>query len=255
LSNFNGKFVWHELMTTDADAARKFYSEVVGWQTRDAGIPGMAYTVVSVGEAGVGGIMTLPAEAAGAKPGWIGYIAVDDVDAYVGRVKQAGGAVHKPAQDIPGVGRFAVVADPQGAIFILFKGTVTEPPQQPSPQTPGAIGWNELHAKDWESAFGFYSGLFGWTKGESVDMGPMGTYQLFAAGAEAVGGMMSNFQPAPGPFWLYYFSVDAIDAAGSRVTANGGQVLQGPHEVPGGMWIMQCQDPQGASFALVGSRR
>src|SRR5215210_8558123 len=106
----NRTFVWYELMTTDADAAEAFYRDVIGWTTHDAG---MRYTILSAGEAGVGGIMTLPAEAcaAGARPGWIGYIGVDDVDAYAARVEQAGGAIHKPAEDIPGVGRFAVVAD------------------------------------------------------------------------------------------------------------------------------------------------
>src|SRR3954464_12155051 len=124
MPNSQANFVWHELMTTDADAAEAFYRDVVGWRTQDAGMPGMRYTILSVGEAGVGGIMTLPPDAcaAGARPGWIGYVGVDDVDAYAQRVKAAGGTVHKPPADIPGVGRFAVVADPQGANFVLFKG-------------------------------------------------------------------------------------------------------------------------------------
>ena len=189
-------FVWHELMTTDADAAETFYSDVVSWRTRDAGMPGMRYTILSVGDAGVGGVMTIPpnACAAGARPRWIGYIGVDDVDAAAGRVKQAGGAIHKPAEDIPGVGRFAVVADPQGASFVLFRGASEQPPERPAPSTPGAPSWNELHAGEWQSAFAFYADLFGWTKAEAVDMGPMGTYQLFAAGAEPIGGMMRRSQ-------------------------------------------------------------
>lgn len=250
-------FVWYELMTTDADAAETFYSDVVGWRTQDAGMPGMRYMILSVGEAGVGGIMTIPpnACAAGARPGWIGYIGVDDVDATAGRVKQAGGTIHKLPEDIPGIGRFAVVADPQGASFVLFRGSSEQPPERPAPGVPGSPGWHELHAGEWQSAFAFYADLFGWTKAEAVDMGAMGTYQLFAAGAEPIGGMMTKFESVPAPFWLYYFTVDAIDAAADRVTGRGGQVLQGPHEVPGGMWIVQCQDPQGAMFALVGPHR
>src|SRR3954447_1104864 len=132
-------FVWHELMTTDADAAETYYSDVIGWRTRDAGMPGMRYTILSVGDAGVGGIMTLPPDAcaAGARPGWIGYLGVDDVDACAERVKTAGGTIHKPAQDIPGVGRFAIVADPQGASFVVFKGSNPQPPGRPAPETPG----------------------------------------------------------------------------------------------------------------------
>ena len=192
-------FVWYELMTTDADAAETFYSDVVGWRTQDAGMPGMRYTILSVGEAGVGGIMTIPpnACAAGARPGWIGYIGVDDVDATAGRVKQAGGTIHKLPEDIPGIGRFAVVADPQGASFVLFRGSSEQPPERPAPGVPGSPGWHELHAGEWQSAFAFYADLFGWTKAEAVDMGAMGTYQLFAAGAEPIGGMMTKFRVRP----------------------------------------------------------
>lgn len=244
-------------MTTDEDAAEAFYREVVGWRTQDAGMPGMRYTILSVGEAGVGGIMTLPPDAcaAGARPGWIGYIAVDDVDDYARRVSGAGGTIHKAAQDIPGVGRFAVVADPQGASFVLFKGSSDRPPERPAPDVPGMPSWNELHAGEWQSAFAYYADLFGWTKAEAVDMGPAGTYQLFAAGGAPIGGMMTKFEGVPAPFWLHYFTVDAIDAALDRVRGKGGQVLQGPHEVPGGSWIIQCQDPQGAMFALVSAQR
>jgi hypothetical protein len=257
MSNSQPTFVWHELMTTGADAAEAFYRDVVGWRTQDSGMPGMRYTILSVGEAGVGGIMTLPADAcaAGARPGWIGYIGVDDVDAYAQRVKTAGGTVHKPAEDIPGVGRFAVVADPQGASFVLFKGASQQSPQRPTPDVPGMPSWNELHAGEWQSAFAFYADLFGWTKAEAVDMGPAGTYQLFAAGGPPIGGMMTRFEGVPAPFWLHYFTVEAIDAAAERVGRKGGQVLQGPHEVPGGSWIIQCRDPQGAMFALVSARR
>jgi predicted enzyme related to lactoylglutathione lyase len=257
MSNSQRTFVWHELMTTDADAAEAFYRDVVGWRTQESGMPGIRYTILSVGEAGVGGIMTLPADAcaAGARPGWIGYVGVDDVDASAQRVKGAGGTVHKPAEDIPGVGRFAIVADPQWASFVLFKGASQQPPERPAPDVLGMPSWNELHAGEWQSAFAFYADLFGWTKAEAVDMGPMGTYQLFAVGGAPIGGMMTKFEGVPAPFWLHYFTVAAIEAAAARVTAKGGHVLQGPHEVPGGSWIIQCRDPQGAMFALVSAHR
>lgn len=254
-SDSAGTFVWYELMTTDAEAAEAYYRAVIGWTAKDAGMPGFRYTLLSVGDTAVGGLMALSPEecAAGAKPKWIGYIGVDDVDAYEARVPRAGGAVHRTAEDIPGIGRFAVAADPQGATFVLFKGA-GQPPAPPAPNTPGLPSWHELHATDWEPAFAFYAGMFGWRKADALDMGPMGTYQLFSAGADPIGGMMSKNEAIPSPFWLFYFNVDDIDAAAKRVSDKGGQVMHGPHEVPGGGWIVQCRDPQGAMFALVGPR-
>lgn len=247
-----GHFVWYELMTTDTAAAAAFYGEVLGWGARDAGMEGQPYTLLSAGEAQIGGMMAMPEAyaAGGGRPGWIGYIAVPDVDAGAAQVQQAGGAVHRAAEDIPGVGRFAVVADPQGAAFVLFKGNGQMPPAPP-PGTPGHAGWHELHATDWPAEFAFYAGLFGWTKGEAIDIGPMGTYQLFAIDAVPSGGMMTDPDAGQRPFWMYYFNVRDIRAAAATVTAKGGQVLHGPHEVPGGAWIVNCADPQGAMFALV----
>ncbi len=257
MSTSPAKFVWYELMTSDAPAAEIFYRNVVGWQMQDAGMPDRHYTILSAGNTAIGGLMALPAEAAtaGARPGWIGYVGVADVDASAARVQQADGKLHRPAEDIPGVGRFAVVADPQGAAFVLFKGNSDAQPAQPEPGAPGQVGWRELHARDHKSALAFYGAMFGWTADEAVDMGPMGTYQLFAAGDTAIGGMMNKMAEVPVPFWLYYFNVDDIDAAAARVAAQGGQVLNGPHQVPGGSWILNATDPQGAMFALVGPKR
>ncbi|WP_036302208.1 VOC family protein [Methylobacterium sp. 77] len=256
-----GRFIWYELMTTDLAAAREFYSHVTGWSIADSGMPGIEYSLASSGAAPVGGMMTLPDEvrAMGARPSWMGYIAVADVDAASAQVREGGGTIHRAPDDIPGIGRFCVAADPQGAVFVLFRGDGTPPPA-PTPGTPGHFGWHELHARDWEAAFAFYASLFGWVKTDAVDMGPMGTYQLFGVtgpdgGCDGVhtGGMMTNTQ-VPAPFWLYYVNVGDIDAAGPRVTARGGQIIAGPHQVPGGAWILHALDPQGAMFALVGPR-
>jgi predicted enzyme related to lactoylglutathione lyase len=255
MSSSHGKFVWYELMTTDTKAAEAFYRSVIGWGAKDAGMPGMAYTLLMAGDTQIGGLMTLPesASGAGARPGWIGYVAVDDVDATAAQFKQDGGKVHREPDDISNIGRFAVVADPQGAVISLFKGMGEEPPPV-AMGTPGQPGWRELLAADWASAFAFYSKHFGWTKGEAIDMGQMGTYQLFAHGGEPIGGMMTKPDSVPAPFWLYYFNVDAIAAAEQRVRTGGGQVINDPMEVPGGRWIIQCSDPQGAMFALLGPR-
>ena len=243
-----GTFVWYEIMTTDPEPATTFYTSVVGWTASKMG----HYTILADTHGPVAGLMdwVAVAEDIGVSARWIGYIAVADVDAMAARVTEAGGTVHKPGEDVPGVGRFAVVADPQGGAFVLFTPTPGEAPANPPPGTPGRTGWHELHAENWPDAFAFYEKLFGWTKGDAIDMGPMGTYQLFATGGMPIGGMMNRMPGTPRPFWSYYFTVDAIEAAAERVRAGGGTVLMGPHQVPGGSWILQGRDPQGGAFAL-----
>lgn len=214
-----------------------------------------SYTIIHAGETPIGGILGTPPQAAGMPPNWSGYVAVDDVNGYAGRVKQAGGAMVYGPEDIPGVGRFAVVSDPGGAVFVLFRGSGGMPPVTPAPHSPGQVGWHELFAADGEKAWEFYSSLFGWKKLDAMDMGPMGKYQLFATEEAMDGGMMTKPPQIPHPFWLFYFNVDAVDAAAERVKANGGKILMGPAEVPGGTWILQCSDPQGAVFALMSAHR
>lgn len=243
-------FIWYELITSDMDAAERFYSSVIGWKGQPFG-EGMPYVVMNVGERGVAGIMTMPTDVAssGMPSMWVGYIYAEDVDAATESLKAAGGKVHQPPTDIPEVGRFSVVADPQGATFMMM--TPNGPDMPPVPTgTAGHIGWHELYATDWASAFDFYAGQFGWTKTRTTDMGPMGTYQLFAVDGVEFGGMMNKPDEIPVPAWAYYFNVPDINAAAKRVIDNGGKVLMGPHEVPGGMWILQGMDPQGANFAL-----
>ena len=258
MTDYRGLFVWYELMTTDVAAAADFYGKVVGWTAKDSGMPGMDYRLFHSGKSMVAGLMAQPEEArkTGAPPGWLGYVAVADVDAASTEVASLGGVVHVPPRDIPGVGRFAVAGDPQEAVFALFRGSPgDEPPPSPPPGTPGRIGWHELYASDWEAVFAFYAALFGWKKDQAIDMGGMGTYQLFATeNGPAIGGMFNKPPQVPANFWLYYFNVDSIDAAVDRVKANGGTVLNGPMEVPGGAFIVQCMDPQGAAFALTGPR-
>jgi predicted enzyme related to lactoylglutathione lyase len=249
-------FVWYELMTTDSKAAEGFYRQVVGWTAEDASQDAMGYTLFQVGEAPVAGLMTLPKEAcdAGARPLWVGYVGVDDVDAHVARASNAGGKVYMPPTDIPNIGRFATVSDPQGAAFSLFRPASDMPPPAADPAKPGIIGWHELYAVDGEKAFAFYADLFGWTTAEAIDMGAMGRYQLFAAGGAPIGGMMTKPAQMPKPVWNYYFQVDGVGAAMARLKAGGGRVINGPMQVPGESWIVQGIDPQGAMFSLVSAR-
>jgi predicted enzyme related to lactoylglutathione lyase len=250
-------FFWYELMTPDVPAAEAFYKTVVGWDSEPFPGSDIGYIVFKAGDRGVGGVMTVPEEAAamGAKPAWVGYIDTMDVDAATAGVKKAGGTVYREPAEIPNVGRFSVVTDPQGAVFMLLQPS-TEDDQPPvPPMTPGHVGWHELYAGEWQSAFDFYASQFGWEKGDAMDMGEMGTYQLYKAGGpDAVGGMMTKPDSVPVPAWLFYFNVSNIDEAVARVTGNGGKILMGPMEVPGGAWMIQGTDPQGAIFALVGNK-
>jgi predicted enzyme related to lactoylglutathione lyase len=252
-------FIWYELMTSDPDAAEAFYRAVVGWNTADAGQPGMRYTILSAGDRGMGGLMAIPAEAAsaGAHPGWLGYVGVPDTDEAAKRIVEAGGAIHRSPDDIPNVGRFAVVADPGGALFMLLTPLPREDvPPAAEPTTPGLVSWHELTSSvGQEAAFAFYSGQFGWETAELMDMGPMGKYRTFRAGGAPIGGMMDKPENVPVSAWGFYVNVDGIDAAVERIRENGGQVRMGPHEVPDGRWVVQAVDPQGAAFALVSSTR
>src|SRR5713101_6921588 len=229
-------FVWYELMSSDVAAAKAFYTSVVGWKTQDMPMPGMTYTLLSVGDTQVGGMMTLPTDAvnAGMRPCWTSYIEVDDVDGAASKVRSLGGKIYAPPTDIPNVGRFAVVADPQGASFNLFDSA--QPGQGNVLSEPGHVGWHELHTNDSLKAFDFYNAMFGWLKGDGMDMGPMGTYQLFTIGGVPVGAMFNSPAAQAARFWLYYFNVGDIDVAVKRVSDGGGKITHGPQQVPGGGW-------------------
>jgi predicted enzyme related to lactoylglutathione lyase len=254
----HGQFVWHELMTADVDAALKFYGEVIGWTGSETAGPNGRYTTLKVGEHGVGGMMELtPAmREGGARPGWLGYVGVEDIEAYAHKAKDCGATVLLTPREIPNVGSFALIADPQGALIYLFQPMPTERAERPAPGTQGLVGWNELHADDWEAAYGFYSAMFAWSKGDTHDMGPAGTYQLLTDGSEQPFGAMYNRDRshAPHAFWLYYFAVSDIDAAVERVRGAGGEVVLDVMQVPDGNYVANCRDPEGVLFALVGPR-
>jgi predicted enzyme related to lactoylglutathione lyase len=250
-----GYFVWYELITPDIEAAKVFYTKVMGWSALDVSAPGRAYILFTVGQAPVCGLMDLPeaAKEIGGKPCWVGYVSVNDVDATAQRIERLGGAVRVPPADIPDIGRFAVFADPHSVTLALLTSLSRDDEKPADMSAPGRVSWHELVAADWEQALAFYSEIFGWQKA-SFDQGVMGTYQLFSIGGRPVGGMFTKPPTTPAPFWLYYFNIDDIDAAMKRVMDGGGQILEGAVEVPGGSWIARCTDPQGAVFALEGKR-
>jgi predicted enzyme related to lactoylglutathione lyase len=253
--NSHGHFLWYELMTTDVETARTFYAKVMGWRARDVSLPDTAFTLFSAAEAPVSGLMNLPASATamGAAPHWVGYVGVNDIDAASELVKRRAGTVYMPPTEIPNTSRFSVFADPQTATLGMLESIGPERMQPGGMDAPGRVGWHELLATDAETALGFYAELFDWQKADA-DVGAMGTYQRFSAGGQPIGGILAKPPTMPAPCWLYYFNVADIDAAAKRVTAAGGQVLEEPLRSPGGPWIVQCADPQGAVFALAGAR-
>ncbi len=262
MTTFSSNFIWYELFTSDTAAAKKFYGHVVGWTTVDSGQADKDYQILMAKDQGVGGMLAIPNDDANkdAKPRWLGYIHVADVDHAVRQLTAVGGHVHWPATDIPGVGRIARVSDPQGAEFYVMdpkpmdaKGNAKSTAFAEG--VPGHCSWNELQTTNAADALKFYKEHFGWSSLRSMDMGPMGSYHVISADAKTdLGGMMNLPPECQGPAWRFYFCVDDIDTAMARVSAAGGAVLSGPHQVPGGGWVIQAKDPQACQFALVGPR-
>ena len=251
----NGKFVWYDLMTPDTGASADFYTKLVGWSTMAwEGAPeGQSYDMWVNGEAPIGGMVKIGDELKkqGVQPHWISYVAVPDTDAAAARAQELGGKVLKQPEDIPTVGRFAVLSDPQGAAFAVFTPAESSPGGA-GPAKVGEFSWHELATSDWNAAFEFYHSLFGWEIKEEHDMGEMGMYQIFGRSEDEFpsGGMFNKPPEMPVCAWTYYISVQNVDDAVEKVKQLGGQVLNGPMEVPGGDKVAQCMDPQGAMFAL-----
>jgi predicted enzyme related to lactoylglutathione lyase len=249
-----GRFAWYELLTTDVASAGAFYRNAVGWDLKDESTPELAYTVLRCGSAPIGGLMDLPEEGRrlGATPRWMGYVAVDDLDWTAAQVGRLGGAILVPPTET-NIGRIAVVADPQKATFGLIEDPTYGRGQPGRLDAPGRVGWHELLAVDRTAIFDFYRELFSWQKADA-HTDPADLYQLFSAGGQTVGGMLTKLPSVAQPSWLHYFNVDDIGAATKRVNAGGGRILQGPIELPDGCWIARCVDPQGALFALQSAR-
>ena len=254
--NSHGRFVWYELVTTDVKAATAFYAKVMGWGAWDASVPGKAYILFGDGKGSISALTHLPDDATqmGARPSWVGYVGVDDVDATAAAVTRLGGSVAVAPTDASDISRFSVFTDPQTARLALFRWLKPGLEQPTQLDALGRIGWHELLAADAEQAWAFYGELFGWQKVDDAS-DEAGTYQLFTAGGLMIGGMLTKPAAIPAPFWLYYFNVADIDAAAQRVKAGGGEILDGPLETPGGSWVVRCADPQGAVFALEGMRK
>ncbi len=254
----HGDFVWYELMTPDPDVAQSFYGGLLGWEFEEAGFNGQDYRTFSTGDAQVGGILKLTDEMAdhGGKPAWVGYVRVDDVPAAIDKVRNAGGHVFMEGGEVPDVGPFAMLADPDGAPFYVIDDRSDQPSPAFSKHEPrdGTCAWNELLSEDPAAADRFYTSLFGWQKGEAMEMGEMGIYQMYTAGDYTLGAIMKRPAEMPASVWAFYFRVPEIDAAKAYAEGNGGQIINGPMEIPGGEYVLQGIDPQGALFSIIGPK-
>ena len=243
-----GRFVWHELMTSDTAAAAAFYPKVLPWRTAPSNMPG--YTIWMAGQTQIGGLMAQPADSGGAPPHWLIYLGTPNVDTICTQAQGLGARLCKAPGDIPNVGRFAVLADPQGATFAVFTPAAGAPPPGASP-AQGGFSWHELATTDVAAAVRFYGELFGWRKGPGHDMGSgRGVYQLFEHGGTQVGGIYAAQGAASAPAWLSYVQVADSSRAVAAAKTAGGHLLNGPMEVPGGSWIAVMTDPQGGAFAV-----
>jgi uncharacterized protein len=249
----NGRFVWYDLLTTDSDAAAEFYTTIIGWTAEPASHDPGGYKMWANGQGTVGGVVACADQDGGLSPHWMGHVEVGDLDAAVARAQALGGTLRVPPTDIPTIGRYSIIHDPQGVELSLFEpvadGTRAEARER---SRHGELNWSELHAPDAAAAVAFYGELFGWAVVGQLDMGPAGTYFLFGQNGAQYGGMMTKLPDMPAAQWLHYIQVDDLDGTIARATAHRAQVLYGPAEIPGGR-MAQLLDPQGAMFAVHGT--
>ena len=255
----HGDFTWYEIVAEDVAATQNFYSALTGWTWEESeGQPGMPYHLFSANGVQIGGMMALTDDmkANGAKPSWMGYIGVDDIEKSVDAIETAGGSIHIPPTPIPGIGQFSMVTDPQGAFFYVMQDTSGEESYSFAKTEPkvGHCAWNELMTSDPEGALAFYGQLFGWTKASEMDMGPMGKYHLLDHGY-GLGGVMKKADEMPMSAWTFYFRVPDIDKAVDTIKAKRGQTMMDPMEIPGGDFTLSGIDPQGAFFSIIGKRQ
>src|SRR5262245_39090924 len=245
----HGQFVWYELTTPDVDGAKRFYPPITGWGTQQYD---RDYTMWTSGGTPVGGIFKLGPEQRqqGVPPNWMPYIEANNVDDTARLASSLGGKVIVPPSDIPNTGRFAVLQDPQGATFGVYKANGPSMGWDGNPVL-GRFSWHELMTTDYQKAFDFYRKLFGWEKQSEMDMGGGNMYSMYGKSGKMYGGMF-NRSPEMGnvpPFWLCYIFVKDVKKAVDATTKGGGIVKRPPMDIPGGM-IAILGDPQGAGFAV-----
>jgi predicted enzyme related to lactoylglutathione lyase len=239
-----GRFVWHELLVPDTAKAHAFYEKVVGWKTQPFE-PNPSYQMFAASSGPLAG--SVPN--ADGPPHWLPYIGSTDFDATLQLAQDLGATVDVPPQEIPNGGRWARLKDPQGAPFGIY--WFAEKPGREKPPKRGEFSWHELATTDYKAAFDFYSQLFGWENAGEHDMGPeFGMYFMFSRNGVPLGGMFNLMPGMPSSAWTGYVRVKDVNKSVKKVKSAGGTLINGPMEVPGGDWIAQFLDPQGAAFAV-----
>ena len=263
-ANTPGGYIWYELVTPDPAASKAFYDSVVGWNVDERNVaPGVEYRMIKRSDGGnAGGVFTLTDEliGKGARPTWLGYLHVADVDAAVTAIEADGGKAIMPPWDQPGVGRLAMIADPTGAMVYLMdpvppEGDADAVSDVFSVDKAQHVRWNELATSDQDGAIAFYTRHFGWVQHGAMPMGEMGDYKFVSHDGVSIGAIMRKMPQTPVSAWTYYIGVDDIDRAAKAVTDGGGTILNGPMEIPDGEYALNGIDPQGAAFGLVGPRK
>ncbi|MEO7277329.1 MAG: VOC family protein [Sphingomicrobium sp.] len=257
-----GNFIWYELITPDPTAAKAFYDAVVGWNIEPEPAGEMDYRMITRSDGGnSGGVLRLTDDMAsnGGRPVWLGYLNVADVDASIAAIEADSGSTIMPATDMAGVGRIAMIADPQGApIYIMTPASRADDNATSdvfSVDQPQHVRWNELATSDQDSAIAFYDRHFGLRQDGAMDMGEMGDYRFLFKDSVRIGAVMRKPPQLPVSLWSYYIGVDDIDRAATAVSEGGGAIMFGPMEIPGGEYTIVATDPQGAAFGIVGPRR
>jgi len=250
-----GRFCWHELVTSNLEAATTFYQDLFGWTFRDMPSPaaGGNYRMFSLGETMVAGAMAAPS---GVPSGWLVYVAVDDTDISAKKVTDLGGKIMVPPTTVPDMLRFACGMDPQGAAFGILQPLGAAAQQQPyeGPARLGTFCWNELHTKDTAAAKTFYGGVFGW--GGKGEAGGGEAYWHWKLGDKEIGGMTSHMGgPNVPPHWLAYLAVSDVDAVTKKAESLGGKVMMPAMEIAKVGRFSIVQDPTGAVFSPFRSAR
>lgn len=246
----HGQYIWYELTTPDIEGAKAFYPRFTDWglQAFDEN-----YTMWTTGGAPVAGLFRLTDEMRqqGVPPNWMAYVECDDVDATAAKATSLGGKVVAGPDDIPGTGRFAVVQDPQGAMFGLYKSNMSPSGAWDGTNIVNRFSWHELMTTDYQAAFDFYRGLFGWNETGSMDMGNGDQYFMFGQGDKMYGGMFNrpSEMAAMPPFWLMYIHVSDVAKAVTKAVKAGATIIRPQLDIPGGS-IAILADPQGAGFAV-----
>ena len=252
MTNPHGTPIWYELVTPDPDASKTFYDAVVGWTVEAQPSGELDYRMIDTGDGQVGGVMRLSPEmqAGGARPGWLFYIGVDDVDASAKTIEAKGGRIVMAPFDLAGVGRMAFVADPQGAPFYIMRGLSDESSTAFDRTGMGKCNWNELWTSDQDAAHEFYADVFGWTYPDRLAMPGMGDYVFVSVGDATIGATMTSPPGGPPPAWRFYFRAPDIHAAAATAREHGATIQMEPMEVPGGDWVFAGTDPHGVAFGV-----